>query len=270
MNNPIPSLRQVQSTFHRIQGSAAVLATRVRGDVSRSVVRQIQEDANAGLAALHNLVGAMSETPVQQAEHVPDLERGAVEAPTDQPDITGMIRMLLEILGNIDYGSDDVSAHAHRAAIETVQDLAIALGVADSVQRHPPTTDEPTIETARSEMPTQPADDTDEEEWIDLMDSLSSTGAPLADEDLLSAIQAAVALQEMRDNAVISLECIHRRVGHCRLLFDQILREGERSGGDFLIGQFADIGRDLATVAQDECISLRRMLKDAGKEENHG
>lgn len=259
----LPGQHEARAALQRIRGNAAVLHDRVRGEVSRQVALQIMSDVDIGLAALHNLTAASAEV------HEGSYGQDVAPAMPKETDIASMIRMLLEIISNIDHGSDDVSAHAHRAAIETVQNLAIALGVADKVQRHPSTTGELTTEPSRPAMPAQPADDRDEEEWIDLADSLSCKGAPLADEDLLSAVQAAVALQEMRDDVVISLECIHRRVGHCHLLFDQILREGQRSRSDFLIGQFADIGRDLATEVQDECLSLRRMLKGAGKEVSH-
>lgn len=260
---------ELQSLFLRIRTISAVLNDRVRGKVSKNATQQILGDAEAGLSLLsrrrREMGDAASTSPVVQE---PSFSVSGALA--DQPNIASMIRMLLELLAD---ANGESGGDALRAAIEAVEDLAVALGVTEQASPSPDTASRESDSQAWAYprgVPHQESSESSEEEFVGLADAIGFGGEPVTDEELLHAVNSALALHECSQAVSVSLEGIQRRVGHCELLFEHIAETAERGCSTFLIGQFAEIGRDIATEVQDECLSLLRLLEDEGREENHG
>lgn len=271
MSNPIPNLRQLQSCLHRIRSNGIVLHDRVRGGISKQVASNIISDAEAGLASLHALTASMASAS--------PLTEGPDEAPADgietlpaPNDAAALIRALIDALLALSEQIDPQHMPAARIVYDAAMDLASSLGI----EGRPPMEITTSSATPGAQGTTASTDTRDEVEGVDLsaaaapLDDPNRPQCQLADEELLAAVQAAVAVVEIRETVVIGLQDVHRRIGHCHLLFDQIHEGAQRSSSPPGLGQFADIGRDIATEAQDECLSLLRLLEDAGKEENHG
>lgn len=257
-----------RSALYRVRSNAAVLHDRVRGDVSRQVAGQIMDDADVALAAMHNLMASVDGThsALVEAQHAePSIP---VDASTGQPDVATLIGMLLSALGAACDGGDIEQYPALRGAMETALDLAAALGV--DVPERPAAPRSALSEIVREPLP--PHDD----DHVDLIDAaeplyaeMPTPGGQLADEDLLAAVRAAVAVEEIREAVIVGLEDAHRRIGHCWFLFDRIQQTEAQSTAEPIIGMLADIGRDAATAAQDECLELRGMLMRVREGKNH-
>lgn len=271
MSNPIPTIRQIQSALYRIRSNGIVLHDRVRGDISKQVASNIVSDAEAGLASLHALTASMaSASPLTEGPD--EAPAGGIEILPAQNDAAELIRALIDALLALSEQIDPQHMPAARIAYDAAMNLASSLGI----EGRPPMEITTSGATPGAQGPTESADTRDEVEGVDLsaaaapLDDPNRPQCQLADEELLAAAQAALAVVEIRETVVIGLQDVHRRIGHCRLLFDQIHEGAQRSSSPPGLGQFADIGRDIATKVQDECIALLQLLENAGKEGSHG
>lgn len=278
MTNPIPAAKQIQAALRRIRSNADVMSERVRGDVSRRVAQQISSDADAGLAALHELVtGLASAEPAPVAERAETPANAPQPAPTKEGVVLALIQELCRLLESLmdpkpkrdPYGGRDVIA----AALSVAQTVAAHVGVNASAGA-PSTVAASPFSPAENpgapglvpDAPTLP-DAEDVEEAADPPDW--SAGLPmLVDDELLDAIDAAVALSEKRDTIVGGLKYIDRKAQQCETLFEQIRTMGWREIQ--FARELADIGSDITTDIRDEVTALQQALESRGQEANHG